>query len=52
MDAVRPIIELPTERQISWIRKRVAELALLLDDDRFEHSTVAADAREELQAAG
>lgn len=52
MDAVRPIIELPAERQISWIRKRVAELAVLLDDDRFEHSSVAADAREELRAAG
>ncbi|WP_163554098.1 helix-turn-helix domain-containing protein [Candidatus Frankia alpina] len=52
MDAVRPIIELPNDRQISWIRKRVGELSLLLDDERFKHSTVAADAREELRGAG
>ncbi|MGH3567389.1 MAG: hypothetical protein ACRDRH_15420 [Pseudonocardia sp.] len=53
MAAMRPIIEIPADRQIkiSWMRKRVTELVLLLDDERFEHSTVAADAREELQAA-
>jgi hypothetical protein len=51
MEAVRPIIELPDERQISWIQKRVAELALILDDDRFRHSVTAADAREELRAS-
>jgi hypothetical protein len=51
MDAVQPIIELPDERQISWIRKRVAELTLLLDDDRFEHSAVVADARDKLRTA-
>jgi tetratricopeptide (TPR) repeat protein len=51
MDAVRPILALPPERQISWIRRRVAELAAHLDNERFENSRAAASARDELQAA-
>lgn len=50
MDAVRPIIDLPSERQISWIRKRVGELAHLLLDPKFAHSTVAFAAYEELRS--
>jgi tetratricopeptide (TPR) repeat protein len=52
LEAVRPIIELPKERQISWIRKRIGELARLLDDERFAHSAAASNARDELRAAG
>jgi hypothetical protein len=52
MEAVRPIIELPRERQISWIRKRVGDLANVLDDDRFHGSHRADDARDELRAYG
>ncbi|MGQ0576512.1 MAG: helix-turn-helix domain-containing protein [Pseudonocardia sp.] len=51
MAAVRPILALPPERQISWIHRRVAELAVLLDDDRFKNSRAAAAARDELRAA-
>jgi transcriptional regulator with XRE-family HTH domain len=51
MAAVRPIIELPEDRQISWIRKRVSELAAILDSDRFRRSVVAAGARDELLSA-
>ena len=50
MDAVRPIIELPPERQISWIRRRVSELSALLDAPQFVNSHVAADAHDELQS--
>jgi tetratricopeptide (TPR) repeat protein len=52
MDAVRPILELPPERQISWISKRVSNLAALLEDEAFNGSRQAADAREELRAYG
>lgn len=50
MEAVHPIINLPEERQISWIRKRIGELGPLLEDDRFGSSPTAADAREMLRA--
>jgi hypothetical protein len=52
MESVRPIMELPEERQISWIRKRIADLADVLDDDKFHGSTPATDARDELRAFG
>jgi hypothetical protein len=50
MEAVRPVIDLPADRQISWIRRRVSELADLLDGPRFTNSVIAAEAREELEA--
>lgn len=52
MEAVRPILQLPPERQISWISKRVANLADLLDSKVFEKSSQAAAAREELRTYG
>jgi hypothetical protein len=52
MDAVRPITALPAERQISWIRKRIAELADILDNDIYQNSITANSARDELRAFG
>lgn len=52
MEAVRPVISLPPEQQISWIRRRVSELAALLRDPRFAESRVAADAYDELRSYG
>ena len=52
MTAVRPIIDLPPERQISWIRNRIGELANILDNDRFRNSAAAGDARDELRTYG
>jgi hypothetical protein len=52
MEAVRPIMALPEERQISWIRKRIADLAEILDNDRYHGSLPAADARDELRTFG
>lgn len=52
MAAVRPIIDLPPERQISWIRNRIGELANILDSDRFRNSSAAGDARDELRTYG
>lgn len=51
MAAVRPILNLPPERQISWIRRRIAELTVHLDDERYKKSRAAADAQDELRAA-
>jgi hypothetical protein len=52
MAAVRPILDLPVDRQISWRDKRVGELSNLLDDDHFRNSATARDARDELRAHG
>jgi hypothetical protein len=52
MAAVRPIIDLPADRQISWIRKRIGELSDILADDRFLNSPKARDARDELRTCG
>jgi tetratricopeptide (TPR) repeat protein len=46
MHAVGPILELPAERRISWLSKRVAQLAELLDAPRYAGSVAAADARD------
>jgi transcriptional regulator with XRE-family HTH domain len=48
MQAVNPVMTLPPERQISWIRKRVANLGVILADGRFHGSKSAATAREKL----
>jgi hypothetical protein len=48
VDAVEPVLNLPSERRISWIRKSVGELAVLLDGDRYRKSVIAASARDRL----
>jgi tetratricopeptide (TPR) repeat protein len=48
-DAVRPILDLPPERQISWIRKRLARFAGILRDDRYAGSHAAIDLYDEIQ---
>jgi hypothetical protein len=50
MHAVRPTMELPPERQIPWIRRRVTELSALLGHQRLAKSSTAADAFDELRA--
>lgn len=52
MESVRPIMQLPEERQISWIRRRIGDLAELLDGERYRGSVPAGDARDELRAFG
>jgi transcriptional regulator with XRE-family HTH domain len=49
MDAVKPIMALPEERQISWIRNRISELGDLLDGKRFRNAKTAIAARDELR---
>jgi tetratricopeptide (TPR) repeat protein len=48
--AVRPILDLPPERQISWIRKGRARFAGMLHDDRYAGSRDAADLYDGIQA--
>jgi len=49
MEAVRPVINLPEDRQISWIRKRINNLASILKVDKYHNSKAAAAARDELK---
>jgi transcriptional regulator with XRE-family HTH domain len=48
--AIRPILDLPAERQISWIRKRLARFAGMLRDEPYGNAHEAADLRDEIQA--
>lgn len=50
MQVLRPVINLPEERQISWIRRRISEVGDLLGGERFKGSVIAADARDELRS--
>ena len=49
-EALRPILELPPERQISWIRKRLARTAGMLREEPYVGSIVAENLYEEIQA--
>lgn len=49
-DALTPVLELPAERQISWIGKRLTRIAVKLESERFKGSREAADLAEQLRA--
>lgn len=49
MESVKPVMELPEERRISWIRKRIGDLANVLDDEHFHNSPRADEVRAELR---
>jgi len=49
MHMVRPVLGLPAEQRISWITKRVGELAQHMQSGRFAGSVTATRAVEELQ---
>ena len=48
--AIRPILDLPPERQISWIRKRLARLPGVLRSEPDAGSVQATDLYDEIQA--
>ncbi|HEX6074589.1 MAG TPA: helix-turn-helix transcriptional regulator [Micromonosporaceae bacterium] len=48
--AIRPILELPPERQISWIKKRLMRLAHMLRSGRYADSTDARSLHDEIHA--
>jgi hypothetical protein len=47
--AIRPILDLPAERQISWIRKRLARFAGMLRDEPYGTAHEAAILYDEIQ---
>jgi hypothetical protein len=47
--AIRPILDLPAERQISWIRKRLARFAGMLRDEPYDNAHEAAILYDEIQ---
>ncbi len=48
MELLRPVINLPEDRQISWIRRRVSEVGDILRGEQFKGSISASNARAEL----
>jgi tetratricopeptide (TPR) repeat protein len=48
MESARPVLGLPPDRRISWLRRRVNELAIHLQGGRYAGSALAARAVDEL----
>jgi len=48
--ALRPVLDLPTDRQISWITKRVGRVGDLLREPQFENSVAAGELYDEIRA--
>jgi tetratricopeptide (TPR) repeat protein len=48
--ALRPVLALPTDRQISWITKRVGQVGDLLREPPFQHSVAAGELYDEIRA--
>ncbi len=48
--ALRPIFDLPPERRISWIGKRMRRIGDMLDTPRYAKSPVAVSLRDEIFA--
>ncbi|NJC63156.1 hypothetical protein HC028_01305 [Planosporangium flavigriseum] len=48
--AIRPILDLPPERQISWIRKRLGRFAGMLRQEPYDKSREAVDLYDEIQS--
>lgn len=50
--AIRPILDLPADRQISWIKKRLGRFAAMLRRDPYRGSSAAGDLFEEIRNLG
>mgnify|MGYP001360785963 FL=1 len=48
--ALRPVLDLPKDRQISWIKKRLGRIADMLSAERYRGSSLAVDLREEIRS--
>ncbi|MGK5733313.1 helix-turn-helix domain-containing protein [Streptomyces sp. URMC 124] len=51
-EAMAPVLELPTEAQISWINKRARRVASMLSAPRYRHSSAAEDLSSAISALG
>lgn len=47
---IRPILDLPEDRQISWIRKRLARFSGILETERYERPIEAQALGDEIRA--
>lgn len=52
VDALRPILDLPAERRISWITKRLDNVVSILTASPYDHSPAARSAVDEIRAYG
>jgi hypothetical protein len=50
LEAIRPVLDIPPRRRISWQRKRLARLGAMLDEHRFQRSPLATALKEEIFA--
>jgi tetratricopeptide (TPR) repeat protein len=50
LEAIRPVLDIPSGRRISWQRKRLARLGAMLDVHRFQRSPLAIALKEEIFA--
>jgi transcriptional regulator with XRE-family HTH domain/tetratricopeptide (TPR) repeat protein len=50
LEAIRPVLDIPPGRRISWQRKRLARLYAMLDEHRFQRSPLATALKEEISA--
>ncbi len=50
LEAIRPALDIPPGRRISWQRKRLARLYAMLDEHRFQRSPLATALKEEISA--
>ncbi|HYR61596.1 MAG TPA: hypothetical protein VET24_03040 [Actinomycetota bacterium] len=48
LKAIRPVLDIPPERRISWQRKRLARLGAMLEGHRFHGSGLATALKEEI----
>jgi hypothetical protein len=47
--ALRPVLDIPTERRISWHRRRLDRIAEILDGEHYRNSSSAGSIREEIE---
>ncbi len=52
LEAIRPVLDIPPERRISWQRKRLTRLGAMLDGHRFQRSPLARALQEEISVFG
>jgi transcriptional regulator with XRE-family HTH domain len=50
LEAIRPVLDIPPQRRISWQRKRLARLGAMLGVHRFQRSALATALKEEILA--
>jgi hypothetical protein len=50
LEALRPVLDLPSQERSAWHRKRMRQIAQRLERDKISGSRLAISAREEISA--